>query len=108
MRHSGDSMASATSFASVKLPGELVSRAKDAAKPMRRSAAGQIEYWATLGRVVEAQGLGAAEAQSAIEAYENAATLDALTGKILAAQNSGSLAANVRLLVRENQQRAKL
>jgi cytochrome c-type biogenesis protein CcmH/NrfG len=107
MRQSGENMPSAASFASVKLPGDLVNHAKDAAKPMRRSAAGQIEYWATLGRVVEAQGLSAAEAQSAIQAYENAISLDALTGKILGAQNSGSLAAHVRLLVKENQQRAK-
>ena len=50
-------MSTPTGFASVKLPATLVQQAREAAGPMRRSVAGQIEYWATLGRVVEHTGL---------------------------------------------------
>ncbi|MEN9329479.1 MAG: hypothetical protein RLZZ484_667, partial [Pseudomonadota bacterium] len=53
-----------TGFASVKLPTALVNQARDAAQPMRRSVAGQVEYWATLGRIVEHSGLTAQEAQT--------------------------------------------
>jgi hypothetical protein len=52
-----------TGFASVKLPAALVNQAREAAQPMRRSVAGQVEYWATLGRIVEHSGLTAQEAQ---------------------------------------------
>lgn len=46
-------MSPVSSFASVKLPATLVEKARNAAQPMRRSVAGQIEYWATLGRALE-------------------------------------------------------
>lgn len=59
-----------SAFASVKLPAALVQQAKQAAQPLRRSVAGQIEYWATLGRVVEHSGLTVQEARAAIEGYE--------------------------------------
>ena len=62
-----------TGFASVKLPTALVNQAREAAQPMRRSVAGQVEYWATLGRIVEHSGLTAQEAQTAIATYEAAA-----------------------------------
>ena len=52
-------MTAAKSFASVKLPESLVQQARDAAQPLCRSAAGQIEYWVTLGRVVKHSGLTA-------------------------------------------------
>ena len=69
------------SFASVKLPESLVQQARDAAQPLRRSAAGQIEYWATLGRIVEHSGLTVQEARLAIENYEAAPadTLEAVS-----------------------------
>ncbi len=60
----------ATSFASVKLPSTLVEQARQAAQSMRRSVASQIEYWATLGQIVEHTGLSAQEARAAIEQYE--------------------------------------
>ena len=63
-----------TTFASVKLPGALVEQARQAAQPMRRSVASQIEYWATLGQIVEHTGLSVQEARSAIEQYEAAAS----------------------------------
>ena len=103
----------ATAFASVKLPTALVEQARQAAQPMRRSVASQIEYWATLGQIVEHTGLSVQEARLAIEQYEATSTphtpatapasVDALSARLLAAQTSGSLAQRVREVVRENQ-----
>ena len=100
-----------TGFASVKLPTALVNQARDAAQPMRRSVAGQVEYWATLGRIVEHSGLTAQEAQTAIATYEAAARrarptpsepasqADALLTQFMAVENDGSLAQRVREVV---------
>lgn len=109
---------SATPFSSVKLPAHLVEQARQAAQPMRRSVASQIEYWATLGQIVEHTGLSVQEARSAIEQYEAAASLsaavvaptsvDALTARLLAAQTRGTLAQRVREVVLENQAKATL
>jgi len=100
-------------FASVKLPHALVEQARQAAQPMRRSVASQIEYWATLGQIVEHTGLSVQEARAAIEHYEAEAhavtapaSVDALTARLLAAQATGSLAQRVREVVRDNQARA--
>ena len=96
-------MTTPTPFASVKLPAALVQQAREAAQLMRRSVAGQIEYWATLGRVVEHTGLTVQEAQAAIEGYEAAArqarlkdTLDGIESRFAAAESSGSLATRLR------------
>ncbi len=103
-----------TGFASVKLPTALVNQARDAAQPMRRSVAGQVEYWATLGRIVEHSGLTAQEAQTAIANYETAARrartppsepakqADALLAQFMAVENDGSLAQRVREVVASN------
>ncbi len=40
----------------VKLSDKFVEIARSEAKLMKRSIAGQVEYWATLGRTVEASG----------------------------------------------------
>lgn len=103
-----------TGFSSVKLPAALVQQAREAAQPMRRSVAGQVEYWATLGRIVEHSGLTAQEAQAAIETYEAAARaaqktriVADLTSRLLAAESSGSLAQRVREVVEENRQQAE-
>ena len=103
-----------TGFSSVKLPAALVSQAREAAQPLRRSVAGQIEYWATLGRVLEYTGLTVHEAQTAIEGYEAAArkaqqnrTVTDLTSRLLAVEASGSLAQRVREVVEENRKQAK-
>ncbi len=105
---------SPSTFASVKLPAALVQQARQAAQPLRRSVAGQIEYWATLGRVVEHSGLTAQEAQMAIEGYEATAKkahqahiVADLTSRLLAAEVSGSLAQRVREVVEENRKLAK-
>ena len=115
-------MTAAKSFASVKLPESLVQQARDAAQPLRRSAAGQIEYWVTLGRVVEHSGLTAQEARDAIENYEAAARearearLNAqvedlqaseLIARFMAIEADGSLAQRVREVVAENRSKAR-
>ncbi len=101
----------ATGFASVKLPTALVNQAREAAQPMRRSVAGQVEYWATLGRIVEHSGLTAQEAQTAIANYEAAARrarpaasepasqADAQLAQFMAVENDGSLVQRVREVV---------
>jgi hypothetical protein len=113
-------------FASVKLPTALVEQARSAAQPLRRSVAGQVEYWATLGRIVEDSGLTAQEAQAAIAQYE--ATLhearaprartpakkakpagsqaDALLAQFMAVEDDGSLAQRVREVVAANRRKA--
>ncbi|MDD5030884.1 MAG: hypothetical protein PHH58_15535 [Rhodoferax sp.] len=107
-----------TGFASVKLPAALVTQAREAAQPMRRSVAGQVEYWATLGRIVEHSGLTAQEAQTAIATYEAAARrarpsasepasqADALLAQFMAVENDGSLAQRVREVVASNRSKA--
>lgn len=100
---------SSPSFASVKLPSGLVNQAREAAAPMRRSVAGQIEYWATLGRIAEASGLTVSEAREAIALYDvrqaspaDADPLDALEADFLAAESTGRLAQAVRQTVQSN------
>jgi ParD-like antitoxin of type II bacterial toxin-antitoxin system len=120
-------MTAAKSFASVKLPESLVQQARDAAQPLRRSAAGQIEYWVTLGRVVEHSGLTVQEARDAIERYEAAARearaarmkleaapvdeqidqLESLKRRIVAVSEDGTLEAHIRSIVAENRQKAE-
>jgi hypothetical protein len=48
----------------------LFSQARETATPMRRWVAGQIEYWATLGRIAEAFSLIMSEAREAISLYD--------------------------------------
>jgi hypothetical protein len=111
---------SSTAFASVKLPSALVAQAREAAQPMRRSVAGQVEYWATLGRIVEHSGLTAQEAQTAIANYDAAVRrarpaateappqADALLSQFMAAEADGSLAQRVREVVANNRSKATL
>jgi hypothetical protein len=120
MRQSGEFFMpqALTAFASVKLPAALVAQAREAAQPMRRSVAGQVEYWATLGRIVEHSGLTAQEAQNAIAHYESAARnarptasvatpqADALLAQFMAAEADGSLAQRVREVVAQNRSKA--
>ena len=105
-----------SAFSSVKLPTSLVTQAREAAQPMRRSVAGQVEYWATLGRIVEHSGLTAQEAQTAIATYEAAARrtrdaepvaqADALLAQFMTAEADGSLAQRVREVVANNRSKA--
>ena len=105
-------------FASVKLPAALVEQARQAAQPLRRSVAGQVEYWAMLGQIVEHSGLPAQEAQTAISRYEAAARrarpaaqqaasqADAVLGQFMAMEQDGSLAQRVREVVAGNRSKA--
>lgn len=105
-------------FASVKLHAALVEQARQAAQPMRRSVAGQVEYWATLGRIVEHSGLTAQEAQVAIAQYESSLhpsapsavpvpeQADALLAQFMALEVDGSLAQRVREVVAHNRSKA--
>ena len=100
---SNSSSAASSAFSSVKLPAALVQKAKEAAGPLRRSTAGQIEYWATLGRIAEHSGLTAQESREAIEVYEAAArethlanALDDIEADYSAVEGSGRMAERVR------------
>jgi hypothetical protein len=104
---------SSAGFSSVKLPAALVQQARETAQPLRRSVAGQVEYWATLGRIVEHSGLTAQEAREAIEGYEAVArqarlagTLDGIEASFAAADESGHLADRVREVVLGNRAKA--
>ncbi|KWT82624.1 MULTISPECIES: hypothetical protein [unclassified Variovorax] len=112
-------MPTPTPFASVKLPAALVDKARDAAQPMRRSVASQIEYWATLGRALEQTGLSTQDSQALIAreggaryAVAEAAPalspeLDALHGHVLALAQSGALAERAKAAVAENRAKAQ-
>lgn len=107
------STSSSPAFSSVKLPAGLVQQAREAAQPQRRSVAGQIEYWATLGRIAEETGLTVQEAREAIARYDAAARhgatadpVDAIEARFLAAQSSGRLAQAVRESVLDNRGKA--
>lgn len=114
-------------FSSVKLPATLVQQAREAAQPLRRSVAGQVEYWATLGRVVEHTGLTVQEARTAIEEYEAAVrktrslealpphapdtpdeanALTTLKQRVLAVSSNGTLQTHIRTVVEDNRQKA--
>lgn len=104
---------SSSAFSSVKLPAGLVQQAREAAQPQRRSVAGQIEYWATLGRIAEETGLTVQEAREAISRYDAAARravaadpLDAIEARFLDAESSGRLADAVRQSVMDKRSKA--
>ncbi|MCB4365151.1 hypothetical protein KIH07_15510 [Hydrogenophaga taeniospiralis] len=98
-------------FASVKLPSALVQQAREAAQPQRRSIAGQIEYWATLGRIADETGLTVQEAREAIALYDARhrapadESLDAIEARFMAAESTGRLAQAVRDTVLANRQK---
>ena len=102
----------ASPFASVKLPSSLVQQAREAAQPQRRSVAGQIEYWATLGRIADETGLTVQEAREAIAQYDARQrpgadeSLDAIEARFVVAESSGRLAQAVRDTVQSNRLRA--
>ncbi|OUM01426.1 TA system antitoxin ParD family protein [Variovorax sp. JS1663] len=113
-------MSTPTPFASVKLPAALVDKARDAAQPMRRSVASQIEYWATLGRALEQAGLSTQDSQALIAREEGgrytvagapppalSPELDALHGHVLALAQSGALAERAKMAVAENRDKAQ-
>jgi hypothetical protein len=100
-------------FSSVKLPASLVQQAREAAQPQRRSVAGQIEYWATLGRIADETGLTVQEAREAIARYDARQqadepldeSLDAIEARFASADTSDRLAQAVRSTVLSNRQK---
>ncbi|RZI97460.1 MAG: hypothetical protein EOP78_00890 [Variovorax sp.] len=105
-----------TAFSSVKLPAALVDKAREAAQPMRRSVASQIEYWATLGQALENAGLSTQDSQALLAREERASyavktpalssELDGLHGHVLALAQSGALAERAKAAVAENRAKA--
>jgi hypothetical protein len=101
-----------SNFASVKLPAALVQQAREAATPQRRSVAGQIEYWATLGRIADETGLTVQEAREAIARYDARQrvvepmdeSLEAIEARFASAESTGRLAQAVRNTVLDNRQ----
>ena len=84
---------------------------------MRRSVAGQIEYWATLGRIAEESGLTVHEAREAIASYDAqrqdiastpaaADPVAAIEAAFLQAEEQGTLAQAVRKTVQSNRRKA--
>ncbi len=99
-------------FSSVKLPGALVTQARAAALTFRRSTAGQIEYWAMLGKAVEESGLTMREVQAVMEPIiepvgEGDEVLDAIEAKFDRAASSGALAKRMREVIAANQAQAE-
>lgn len=99
----------APSHLSVKLPAALVSAARESAHTFRRSTAGQIEYWAALGRKMESSGLTILQAEQALQ--QDAATgksnssdsLEAHLAKMKTANSSGALKHQFQAIVASNQ-----
>ena len=107
------SVAATSSFNSVKLPAPLVTEARAAALTFRRSTAGQIEYWAMLGKAVEESGITVREVQAVmeplVEPAPRAASSQAqsLISQFVAFDRSGGLADHVRKVIASNAAQAK-
>jgi Asp-tRNA(Asn)/Glu-tRNA(Gln) amidotransferase B subunit len=97
----------ASSFQSVKLPATLVNTAKASAQTFRRSTAAQIEYWAILGKSLEAQGITSEEARVRVERSEVAFQTRNLIARFQAAEASGALTKAVSKVIAENEKKAK-
>ena len=102
------------SFATVKLPGQLVAEARASAALFRRSVAGQIEYWSMLGRSLERSGLTIADSAQLIQAQSATAgvgvdenDLDSLEQHIVSLAKSGALNAQAKVAVAANRAKAK-
>jgi Asp-tRNA(Asn)/Glu-tRNA(Gln) amidotransferase B subunit len=101
--------AASSAFNSVKLPAPLVTQARAAALTFRRSTAGQIEYWAMLGKAVEESGITVREVQAVMEPVQELEqdVLDAIEAKFDRAASSGALAKRMREVIAANQSQAK-
>lgn len=96
----------ATSYQSVKLPAALVAAAKEQAQTFRRSAAGQIEYWAGLGRNFESQGLTTMQAKQALEQSDRDIQLNTLISNIKTVSQNGVLSTAIQNVITDNRQKA--
>ena len=95
----------APSHLSVKLTAALVTAAKESAQTFRRSTAGQIEYWAALGRKMESSGLTILQAEQALQqvSTNSSDSLEAHMAKMKAANSSGALKRQFHTIVASNQ-----
>lgn len=103
---------STSAFSSVKLSSAFVTDAKQAAQALRRSTAGQIEYWALLGKAVEDGGLTTREAANALGLQHNIAgsntsavpsrQASALVAQFTEFSANGALAQHVRHVIAQN------
>jgi hypothetical protein len=101
-------IASQSVFSSVKLPAPLVTEARAAALTFRRSTAGQIEYWAMLGKAVEESGITTREVQAVMEPAAAAPSqAQSLLGQFIEFDRSGALAEHVRKVIASNAAQAK-
>jgi hypothetical protein len=99
----------AASFQSVKLPASLVNAAKASAQTFRRSTAAQIEYWAILGKSLEAQGITSEEARQRVERSEQTEMRQhgqSLLSRLDALEQSGAFAASIERVIADNQAKA--
>jgi Asp-tRNA(Asn)/Glu-tRNA(Gln) amidotransferase B subunit len=96
-----------SNFQSVKLPATLVNAAKASAQTFRRSTAAQIEYWAILGKSLEAQGITSEEARQRVERSEAAFQTRSVIARFQAAETTGTLANAVANVITENEARAQ-
>jgi ParD-like antitoxin of type II bacterial toxin-antitoxin system len=94
--------ATSAAFNSVKLPSALVMEARQTAIAMRRSTAGQIEYWAMLGKAVEDGGLTAREAAQALTKKVEVSQAQALLADFVQFDASGQLVQHVRQAIASN------
>jgi ParD-like antitoxin of type II bacterial toxin-antitoxin system len=111
-------MSALPAFSSVKLSSALVTEAKQAAQTLRRSTAGQIEYWALLGKAVEDGGLTTREAASALNQQNDkslattaqplgrtatqASQASAIVAQFTEFSATGALAQHVRHVIAQN------
>ncbi len=96
-------------FQSVKLPAALVNAAKASAQTFRRSTAAQIEYWAILGKSLEAQGITSEEARARVERSEQTEMrqhAQSLRSRLDALEESGAFAASIERVIADNQAKA--
>ena len=104
----------APSHLSVKLPAALVTAAKESAQTFRRSTAGQIEYWAALGRKMENSGLTILQAEQALQQgstsignSDSSDSLEAHIAKMKTANSTGALKRQFHNIVASNQTLAR-
>ncbi len=95
-------MSALPAFSSVKLSSTLVTEAKQAAQTLRRSTAGQIEYWALLGKAVEDGGLTTREAANALNLQNDKGQASAIVAQFTEFSASGALAQHVRHVIAQN------
>jgi hypothetical protein len=107
MATASTSSSASAAFNSVKLPSALVIEARQTAIAMRRSTAGQIEYWAMLGKALEDGGLTAREAAQALAQKPEVSQAQAVLADFVQFDANGLLAQHVRQAIVSNAAQAQ-